>query len=200
MHGQYHYIGLDIHKRTVAFCAKRPDGKTVDAGTFGARRDCIQQWAEARTAPWFGGMEATLFSGFAYDVLTPYALEMQVGHPLQLKASFNAKHKNDKIDAETLSNLLRADLGARNRQPCAFLQSQESAELLWPVQRPERIGRKEQTRPTFQTAQPAPSDQITGYPTNLKVSRNSGGRPPTLPLDFYLSWMSPFFLILAIFM
>jgi len=28
----YHYIGLDIHKRTVAFCEKRADGKTMDAG------------------------------------------------------------------------------------------------------------------------------------------------------------------------
>jgi transposase len=110
MHGQYHYIGLDIHKRTVAFCAKRPDGRTVDAGTFRAHRDCIQQWAEARTTPWIGGMEATLFSGFIYDVLTPYALDIQVGHPLQLKAISCAKHKSDKIDAETLANLLRADL------------------------------------------------------------------------------------------
>ena len=110
MQEPYHYIGLDIHKRTIAFCAKRPDGETVDAGTFRASRECIAQWAAERTTPWIGGMEATLFTGFVYDVLTPYAVEMQVGHPLQLKAISCAKHKSDKLDAETLANLLRADL------------------------------------------------------------------------------------------
>jgi transposase len=110
MQEPYHYIGLDIHKRTVAFCAKRPDGETVAAGTFGADRECIEQWAAERTRPWIGGLEATLFTGFVYDVLTPYAIEIQVGHPLQLKAISCAKHKTDAIDAETLANLLRADL------------------------------------------------------------------------------------------
>ena len=113
MQEPYHYIGLDIHKRTVSFCEKRADGETVDAGTFGARNDQIRQWAEARQRPWIGGMEATMFTGYIYDVLRPYAMDLQVGHPLQLKAISYAKHKSDAIDAETLANLLRADLFAR---------------------------------------------------------------------------------------
>jgi transposase len=110
MNTAYHYIGLDIHKRTITFCAKRPDGKTLTEGTFRANRVGITQWAEAQTKPWIGGMEATLFTGFVYDVLKPYALELHVGHPLRLKAISCAKHKSDKIDAKTLANLLRADL------------------------------------------------------------------------------------------
>jgi len=51
MQEPYHYIGLDIHKRTIAFCAKRPDGETLDAGTFRASRECIAQWAAERTTP-----------------------------------------------------------------------------------------------------------------------------------------------------
>ena len=42
MQEPYHYIGLDIHKRTVSFCEKRADGETVDAGTFGAHSDLIR--------------------------------------------------------------------------------------------------------------------------------------------------------------
>ena len=110
MQEPYHYIGLDIHKQTIAFCAKRPDGETVASGTFRAHREGIVQWAAQRTTPWIGGMEATMFTGFVYDVLSPYAMEIQVGHPLQLKAISYAKHKSDKIDAKTLANLLRADL------------------------------------------------------------------------------------------
>ena len=36
----YHYIGLDVHKRTVVFCEKTLTGKTVDRGT-------IQAWEAA---------------------------------------------------------------------------------------------------------------------------------------------------------
>ena len=86
MNEPYHYIGLDLHKRTVAFCEKRADGKTVDAGTVGASPDRLRHWAEARRKQWMGGMEATLFTSYVYNVLRPYAVELQVGHPLQLKA------------------------------------------------------------------------------------------------------------------
>ena len=110
MQEPYHYIGLDIHKRTVSYCEKRADGHTVRHGAFSAQRDCIEGWAAERRRPWIGGMEATLFTGFVYDALAPYAVDLQVGHPLQLKAISYAKHKSDKIDAETIANLLRADL------------------------------------------------------------------------------------------
>ena len=110
MQEPYHYIGLDIHKSSISFCEKRSDGRMVEAGSFRARRDSMLAWASSRTTPWVGAMEATLFSGFVYDVLSPYGVELQVGHPLQLKAISWAKHKSDRIDAEMLANLLRADL------------------------------------------------------------------------------------------
>ena len=110
MYELYHYIGLDIHKRAVSYCEKRADGHTVMRGTFGTRRESILQWDTQRERPWVGGMEATLFTGFIYDALRPYAMDLQVGHPFQLKAISYAKHKSDRIDAETLANLLRADL------------------------------------------------------------------------------------------
>lgn len=110
MIASYHYIGLDVHKRTVAYCEKRADGKTVCQGSFSTHKAAIAEWAAQRTRPWIGAMEATLFSGHLYDALTPYAVEIQVGHPARIKAISTAKHKNDAADAETLANLLRADL------------------------------------------------------------------------------------------
>lgn len=120
----YHFIGLDIHKRSITFCEKRSDGKDIASGTFGTQRDQIQQWATQRKTPWIGGMEATLFTGYVYDLLTPYAMDIQVGHPLKLKAISSAKHKNDRIDAMTLSNLLRADLF-----PACYIPSTQIREL-----------------------------------------------------------------------
>jgi hypothetical protein len=63
MTSPYHYIGLDVHKLTVAFCDKRADGKTIDSGSFTTRRGAIARWAAERRQPWIGAMEATLFSG-----------------------------------------------------------------------------------------------------------------------------------------
>ena len=104
----YHFIGLDIHKRSITFCEKTVTGQTVDHGMMAARKQELIAFAQSRTRPWVGGLEATLFSGWVYDVLAPYAVELHVGHPARLKAL--SKNKNDRIDAEMLANLLRADL------------------------------------------------------------------------------------------
>ena len=104
----YHFIGLDIHKLSIAFCEKTVTGEVAARGTIRARKEEVIAFARSRTTPWVGGLEATLFTGWVYDALQPYALELQVGHPARLKAL--SKNKSDRIDAEMLANLLRADL------------------------------------------------------------------------------------------
>lgn len=106
----YHYIGLDIHKKSISFCAELNDGTIVGQGVIKSTREAMRQWAEGYPAPWIGGMEATLFSGHVYDTLCEYSIELHVGEPAKLKAVSWAKHKGDAIDAETLANLLRANL------------------------------------------------------------------------------------------
>ena len=101
----YHYIGLDIHKRTVSYCEKTAAGTSVSRGTIASRAPDLIEWAQSRPRPWVGAMEATIFSGWIYDTLAPHAIELHVGHPLRLKAM--SKNKRDKIDAEMLANLLR---------------------------------------------------------------------------------------------
>jgi len=41
-------------------------------------------------------MEATLFSGWIYDTLKPYAARLEMAHPAMLKAISAAKKKNDR--------------------------------------------------------------------------------------------------------
>ena len=55
-------------------------------------------------------MEATMFTGWIYDFLKPYALELKVAHPAMLKAITAAKKKNDRVNAEKLAYLLRVSL------------------------------------------------------------------------------------------
>src|SRR6266853_6155840 len=55
-------------------------------------------------------MEATLFSGWIYDALKPYAAELQMGHPAMMKAIGASKKKNDRLDARKTADLVRCNL------------------------------------------------------------------------------------------
>lgn len=105
-----YYIGLDVHKKTIAYCIKLEDGTLMRQGVVAARREELRDWAQAIEAPWKGAMEATLFTGWIYDFLKPYAQELKVAHPEMLRAITAAKKKNDRADAERLCDLLRVNL------------------------------------------------------------------------------------------
>jgi transposase len=106
----FHYIGLDVHKKSVSYCTKLADGTIVAEGKVAARREDLRQWAKQLPQPWEGAMEATLFSGWIYDTLKPYAAKLEMAHPRMLEAITAAKKKSDGIDASKLSDLLRVNL------------------------------------------------------------------------------------------
>jgi hypothetical protein len=87
------YIGFDIHKKTISFCAKAQDGTILEEGTIPALRNKLLAWAEARPRPWVGAMEATLFTGWIYDLLKPLAQALKVAHPPMLKAIGNGQEE-----------------------------------------------------------------------------------------------------------
>lgn len=104
------FVGLDVHKKSISWCAKRSDGKVFGEGTVKANRPSLAQWVQTFEEPWVGAMEATLFTGWIYDYLKPHAQQLKVAHPLMLKAIAASKKKNDKIDASKIADCLRADL------------------------------------------------------------------------------------------
>ena len=69
-------------------------------------------------------MEATLFTGWVYDFLKPFAVELKVAHPKMLKAITAAKKKNDRSDAERITDLLRVNL-----LPECHMLSEDTREL-----------------------------------------------------------------------
>ena len=88
-----YYIGLDIHKKTIAYCIKKIDGTIVSQGSVAAERRALSKWMSELPGPWHGAMEATIFTGWVYDFLKPHALELKVAHPAMLKAITVAKNK-----------------------------------------------------------------------------------------------------------
>jgi transposase len=105
-----HYVGLDVHKKTIAFCIKDAKGKRVAQGEVAATRPALTQWLATLPQPWEGALEATLFTGWIYDFLKPHAAALKVAHPAMLKAIACAKKKNDQVDAEKICDLLRVGL------------------------------------------------------------------------------------------
>jgi transposase len=106
----YYYLGLDIHKRTISYCLKAIDGSLIGQGKIEADRKSLSAWAKGLAGPWVGAMEATIFTGWVYDFLKPYAVDLKVAHPEMLKAITAAKKKNDRADAEKIADLLRVNL------------------------------------------------------------------------------------------
>ena len=119
-----HFVGLDVHKKIIAFCVKQVDGKIISQGTIDANRRALGRWVKTLTFPWEGALEATIFTGWIYDFLRNYTSDIKVAHPQMLEAITVAKKKNDISDAEKLADLLRCNL-----LPECYIQPKEVREL-----------------------------------------------------------------------
>ena len=115
-----HYIGLDIHKKTISFCVRQADGTILQQGTLAANCEALDHWLCCIPQPWTVGMEATMFTGWVYDHLMKHSLHVKVAHPTMLKAITAGKKKNDRVDAQKISDLLRC-----NYFPECYLASRE---------------------------------------------------------------------------
>src|SRR6476660_4014698 len=119
-----HYIGFDVHKNSISYCVKTGDGTIVEEGRLKATRATLRDWSTQRQEPWHGAMEATLFSGWIYDVLNPFAGKLEIGNSAMMKAIAAAKKKNDKLDARKIADLVRCNL-----LPSCYVAPAEMREL-----------------------------------------------------------------------
>jgi len=103
------FVGLDIHKKTISFCIRQADGTILQEGTLVASSQALDDWLPRVPQPWIAGMEATMFTGWVYDHLRKYSPQVKVAHPAMLKAISAGKKKNDRVDAQKISDLLRCN-------------------------------------------------------------------------------------------
>ncbi|MGD9950492.1 MAG: transposase [Desulfobulbus sp.] len=108
----------------IAYCIKTLDGRLVEQVKMNAGRRVVTEWVKGLPGPWIGAMEATIFTGWIYDSLRPHAVDLKVAHPEMLKAITAAKKKNDRADAEMITDLLRVNL-----LPECHMLSEEIREL-----------------------------------------------------------------------
>ena len=74
----YRHGGMDVHKKNISYCIKTKSGEIVSQGNIASNRASLMQWVMGLPKHWVGAMEATLFSGWIYDYLKHYALELKV--------------------------------------------------------------------------------------------------------------------------
>ncbi len=119
-----YYVGLDIHKRNIAYCTKKSDGSIIAEGSIPSTREAIRQLVAQLPDRWEGAMEATMFTGWIYDAFEDLGHRLKVANPSMLKAICAAKKKSDEADARMIADLLRCDL-----LPEVTMDSREIREL-----------------------------------------------------------------------
>lgn len=106
-----YYIGIDAHKKYSQISVMDESGKMMERMKVVNQREELQGALKEYTQ---AGAKAVMESGWnwglVYDMLSEGMTEMKVAHPLKVKAIAEAKIKTDKISADTLAHLLRADL------------------------------------------------------------------------------------------
>jgi len=46
-----HYIGFDVHKKSISYCVKTADGQIVEEGKLRATHQVLREWAQKREFP-----------------------------------------------------------------------------------------------------------------------------------------------------
>jgi len=117
------YIGVDYHKKYSYMVVKDENGNVAGRGTVNNTKEEVQQFLEPYR-PGMAVVEATRNWGLIYDWLDEVLDDVALAHPLKVKTIAEARIKTDKISADILADLLRADL-----LPKSYAPGKETREL-----------------------------------------------------------------------
>jgi len=110
------YIGLDVHKEFCQACVIDESGRALSNERFSSTSEeldrCLDRFQDAKFV-----LESTGIWEFIYEGIEKRGFEAVLAHPLKVRAIAEARVKTDKVDAETLAQLLRADLIPRSWIP-----------------------------------------------------------------------------------
>lgn len=107
------YVGLDLSRKQVEFCALAGDGGVVDRGTAPADRDGLARLvyrlgSEDREV--VAVVESMNGARFVHDLLELAGWEVEIADALRVKGLAPLACKTDRIDAWVLAELARRDL------------------------------------------------------------------------------------------
>lgn len=107
-----YYTGIDLHKRTAYLTTIDERGQVAGQKKLPCRRKALRQYfasfeAESRHE---AAVETTIGWYWVADLLKEEGVDLKLAHAKYLKAISYAKVKTDKVDSETLAQLLRTGM------------------------------------------------------------------------------------------
>ena len=104
------YVGIDVHRKRSQVAVINQDGEVLANRNVPNRVKTILSVIGSPPAGTKAASGAAFGWGWLVALLEDYGFEPHLVHPLQCKAMASARLKNNKVDAATLAQLLRADL------------------------------------------------------------------------------------------
>lgn len=111
------YVGLDVHKKYDQACIMDESGNVVREQRFLNTIDELDKFLEELPEDSKIVMEACSVWEPIFDYIEEKGFDVCLAHPLKVRLIADAKIKTDKIDAEALAHLLRANLLPKSYVP-----------------------------------------------------------------------------------
>lgn len=104
------FVGMDLHKNTSTFCVKDYEGNIIRREKTLTDKNQIRDFMQSLGQPASIVLEP-VSQWYTYaDMLEELGNDVHLAHPMKVKAIASARIKTDKIDANVLADLLRANL------------------------------------------------------------------------------------------
>ena len=104
------YVGIDVHRKRSQVAVIDAMGEVLVNRNVPNGVEPILEVTGGLPPGTPAAFEAAFGTGWLVELLEGYGFDPHLVHPLRCKAIASARLKNDKIDAEILAQLLRADL------------------------------------------------------------------------------------------
>src|ERR1700750_1581041 len=104
------YVGIDVHRKRSQVAVINEGGEVPATRNVPNGVKPVLSVIGGLPAGTPAAYEAAFGWGWLLELLSAYGFEAHMVHPLPSKAIASARLKNDKVDAATLAQLLRADL------------------------------------------------------------------------------------------
>ena len=112
MESPTYYTGIDLHKRTAYLTTVDDTGSVAGQKKLPCRRKALREYFDSFEAESChqAAVETTTGWYWVADLLGAEGVDLKLAHAKYLKAISYAKVKTDKVDSETLAQLLRSGM------------------------------------------------------------------------------------------
>lgn len=118
------FVGLDLGKKTAAACVLDPEGGLLKRFSFEVDLEHLNQFSDSVGTDSRIALEVSTSTYAVSQILLGKGHSVVVSNPLLTKAIASAKIKTDKVDAQTLAELLRC-----NYLPTVWIPDEKTNQL-----------------------------------------------------------------------